>query len=73
MRTRRRFRPSVEVMFARIVPGGTSINDPGAAGSSPATTPIVDTNDLTTAPNVNDANLQIIQPSTLANPTTTLC
>ncbi len=72
MRTRRRFRPSVEFMCVRIAPS-TGVNDPTADGSTISTTPIVDTNDLSTAPTVGDATLQIIAPSTSPTPTSTVC
>lgn len=73
MRTRLRFRPSVEFMCARIVPSTTGVNDPTADGSNISTTPIVDTNDLTTAPTVEDSNLLIIEPTTTTTTTSTLC
>ncbi|MHB1556554.1 MAG: hypothetical protein ACYC61_03620 [Isosphaeraceae bacterium] len=74
MRTRRRFLPSVEFMCARIVPSTTGVNDPTADGANIPTTPIVDTNDLSTAPTVDDANLLIIAPTTTTtNPTSTVC
>lgn len=73
MRARRRFRPSVEFMSVRIVPSTVGVNDPLAPGSTPPTTPVLDTGDLTTAPNVDDTNIQIIEPITVSNPTSTLC
>lgn len=68
----RRFRPSVEFMDARIVPSSPSTSDPTGAGTSPSTSPLVNTNNLTTAPSVEGANLLIIAPTSI-NVTSTLC
>lgn len=74
MRTRRRFLPSVESMCTRIVPSTIGVNDPTADGSNISTTPIVDTTELSSGPNVDDANLLIIAPTTTTtNPTSTVC
>jgi hypothetical protein len=72
MRTSRRFRPSFEYMSARIAPSSGAVGDPTAAGSAPDTTPIINPDDLTTAPTAGDANLLIIAPTT-SSPVSTVC
>ncbi len=73
MRTRRQFRPSVEFMCVRIAPSTLGVNDPLAPGSTPPTTPVMDPGDFSTAPNVDDTNIQIIEPTPATMPTSTLC
>jgi hypothetical protein len=59
-------------MSARIAPSNAAFGDPTAAGSVPATTPIINPDDLTTAPTVGDANLLIIAPTT-SSPVSSIC